>query len=591
MQNRFHLGLAATATMLLLVPLQLTAQESPLKLVPAKTPIVVQLHGLDRAKERLTKMLQQAVPNEGKMIAGLLDFAIQGMLKERKTTAIKKDQPILVLVNDLSTLMELPEIAVVIPTTGYAEFKESFLSGEERKSLKKGEGFESFVAEGKDEPMALIDLKSHTLVASDRDVAKAMLKKFESLDGKISAETKKAFLDPDLAVYVNLQSINDAYGATIKQFKGLIELVLNMGGQGIDKKQIDMIKSFFDGVIQVFDDGQAAVLSLDFRPEGLAVKLMAQFLPKTETSNFLSTLKLNKLDELGALPSGQMSYSAMRLDPKVAKSLMSLLEGAGADDDDDKIKKAIEEALEGLNDAGLESTISASSMPAATLEVSQYKNPEKAVSASLKLMQALGKSSSFQNVPLKSKPEIKEGAETFGKFKLHAVKLSFDMEKALAELPEGIKEATKASMLRMLGGETVNVWMGTDGKNVVSVTAKDWKTAKGLLEQYADGAKSVAKDESYLLTRKNLPTESTMVTLFDGAQLVFMILDMFKEIAQAVPGFPGALPELKPVEGKPAYLGFSLSLKPEHAGIDLFVPVTAVQQIRKLLQPLIDLDR
>jgi hypothetical protein len=520
-----------------------------------------------------------------------MDVGLQAMLKGRNTKAIKKDEHVLLMVNDLSTITELPEIAVLVPVSGYTDFRDSFLTEEERKSIKKGDGFESVTIEGRDEPICLIDLKSHVLVASDRDVAKSMLKKFDPLDGKVSEETKKSFLDTDVALYVNLMTLNEAYGATLKQFKGLIDIVLNMGGGGIDKKQIEMVKGFFEGFLQVFDDGHAAVLSVDFRPDGLGFKLLAQFQPKTDTSNFLAPLKLNKLDAMTTLPSGQMTYTGMRLDPKVSKALISLISKVSADDDDDDAKQVIEKAMEELSDAGLEESFSTSNFPAATMEISTFKNPEKAVGATLKMMKALTKTGTFEDVPLKGKPEVKESAETLGKFKFHSIKLAFDIEKALAELPDGVKEATKTSMLRMLGGETINVWFGTDGKSVVQLTAADWKTAKAILEQYTDGSKSVSKDEGFQLTRKNLPPEATLVSMFDGAQLVFMIIDMVKDIAQAVPGFPGALPDLKPVQGKPAYLGFALSLKPEHASVDMFFPGTAVQQIRKLLAPVIDQDR
>lgn len=590
MRTRFHQALLVTASMLLVAPLQSIAQDSPLKHVPAKTPIIIQVRGIEKSKERLAKMLDNAIPNEAKMVSFLMDSGMQMLLKGRETKAIKKDEHVLVMINDLSTLMELPEIAVLVPVSSYADFRESFLTADEQKSIKKGDGFESVTVEGRDEPLCLIDIKSHVLVTSDRDVAKSMLKKFDSLEGNLSAETKKAFLDTDVALYVNLQALNDAYGATLKQFKGLIDLVLNMGGQGIDKKQMEMIKNFFEGFLQVFDDGKAAVMGIDFRPDGLGFKLMAQFQPKTDTSNFLQSLKLSKLESMGTLPASQMSYSAMRLDPKVSKALMAMINRTAVDDEDDTAKQAIEKATEELTEAGIEESVSSSSFPANALEVSRFKNPEKAVGATLKLMKALTKSGSFQSVPLMGKPEIKENAEEVGKFKLHSIQLAFDIEKALTDLPEGIKEATKSSMLRMLGGEKINIWFGTDGKTVVQLTAQDWKTAKAMLEQYIDGTKSVAKDEGFSLTRKNLPTETTLLTMVDGAQMVFMLVDMFKEIAQAVPGFPGALPQLKPVQGKPAYLGFTISLKPEHASIDAFVPGTAVQQIRKLLSPIIERD-
>ena len=48
-----------------------------------------------------------------------------------------------------------------------------------------------------------------------------------------------------------------------------------------------------------------------------------------------------------------------------------------------------------------------------------------------------------------------------------------------------------------------------------------------------------------------------------------------------------ALPdELKPVKTETSYIGGAVTLKPEYGSFDLFLPVTAVQEIRKTVMPL-----
>jgi len=61
------------------------------------------------------------------------------------------------------------------------------------------------------------------------------------------------------------------------------------------------------------------------------------------------------------------------------------------------------------------------------------------------------------------------------------------------------------------------------------------------------------------------------------------MISMFK----AVPGLPFNLPDaMTPVKTKTSYLGFAVALRPELAGFDMFVPVTGVQEMRKVLAPL-----
>jgi len=56
-------------------------------------------------------------------------------------------------------------------------------------------------------------------------------------------------------------------------------------------------------------------------------------------------------------------------------------------------------------------------------------------------------------------------------------------------------------------------------------------------------------------------------------------------------GFPGGgIPELKAPKGKPAFFGVAVTMKNEYTSFDMFVPVTAIQQVRKMFAPLIDGD-
>ena len=591
----FQRGLITSLGVVLLLQAPARAEEaSGLVQLPAETPLVIQVHGIDRAKERLGKMLGNAVPDVAPKVMQQINNGIQTLLFERDVKAVAKDKHLFVAFMDLAGLAENPQVAVVIPVSSYKEFQDTFLKEDERKTIKKDpDGFDTVQINGKDEPSCLIDRKDHIVITADRETAKRVLKKDGGLHAALAEGTRTAFLDPDLAVYVNLKEVNAAFGAQLQGFKALIDLALQQGGgaPGLDKKQMEMFKSFLKGAFQVLEDGVAAVIALDFRPEGLSFRLQAQFGTKTDTAKFLGEMKPAALAHLGTLPGGRMSYTALRLDPRASKALSRLISEISFDDENEEAKKALDAAAELLGEAGLEAQYSTSDLPLAALEIAHFKDPAKAVSANLKILKALTPTSAAQNVPLKEKPEIKENAEAVGDFKLHFAKLSLDIEKAVAEVPEQMRDAMKASLERMLGSE-MKMWFGTDGKVFLNVTAKDWNTAKGLIESYLKGDQPVSKDDSFQLTRKNLPGETTMVALVDTGRLVYELFEMFKEMLQAFPGaFPGgAVPELKKPTGKPAYLGIALTLKPEYGSFELFVPTTAAQQIRKLLAPLIEKD-
>ena len=122
--------------------------------------------------------------------------------------------------------------AILVPVSSYADFKESCLKADERKSIKKDDdGFDSLTLDGKDEPVFMVDRKDYVVITNDKGVAKDFTKNPKTGFGKaISKETAKAFLDQDVSIYANLEEINKKYGAQIKAVKPFIDLVLQMGG-------------------------------------------------------------------------------------------------------------------------------------------------------------------------------------------------------------------------------------------------------------------------------------------------------------------------------------------------------------------------
>jgi hypothetical protein len=135
--------------------------------------------------------------------------------------------------------------------------------------------------------------------------------------------------------------------------------------------------------------------------------------------------------------------------------------------------------------------------------------------------------------------------------------------------------------------EKTTFWIGTDGKVMVSLTAKNWDEAKALLNDYLDGKSGVATDAGFQVARKNLPAEASMVTLFETGQVVTLLVEQAKAVGQAIPGgaFP-AIGNVKPVKGDATYIGFALVLKPQIASVDLFVPGASMNVMAKMIAPL-----
>src|SRR5438045_3652603 len=84
------------------------AADSGLIFVPAQAPVVVHLRGVERTKERLTAVLNKAVPDFGPLAAGYLDGLLQTGLEGRQLKGLVKDGQVFL------ALLELPAANVDI---------------------------------------------------------------------------------------------------------------------------------------------------------------------------------------------------------------------------------------------------------------------------------------------------------------------------------------------------------------------------------------------------------------------------------------------------------------------------------------------
>src|SRR5439155_19001792 len=214
-----------------------------------------------------------------------------------------------------------------------------------------------------------------------------------------------------------------------------------------------------------------------------------------------------------------------------------------------------------------------------------YQDATKASQATLQIFRSLGEGATFQNAALKGKPEIKENAESYKGFKFHYVRVVFDIDKLAEAIPGGGEDVKKA--MKKLLGEDMKSWIGTDGNRSVTLIAKDWTAAKARLDAFLNATAPLSGESAYTATRKQLPAEATVLMLADAGQFAQAIADYLLAIFKAIPGVPFNLPaEIKPIATNTTYVGFAITFKPEHGGVDLYLPATAFQEIRKVRMPL-----
>ena len=379
-----------------------------------------------------------------------------------------------------------------------------------------------------------------------------------------------------------MEAVGKEYADQIKAFHTQFADALDKAAQAVgpeQKAQFDLAKKMFDPMFQAVEDAKAALATVQIHPDGVALHMDVEARSGTATADLLKGFAPGSFKDLGKLPAGDAFYAGVTFDPAMVKLVGSLM---GSLASDPKFKDAAA-AYEEWVKAGPTSSISAVTYPAAGLSVTACADPDKAVAASTKILQSMGTGGGFGNVAFKEKPEIKANAEKYGAISFSSVHMVWDFDKMLsaggagATLPEATKKQFIEGMKKLIGEETTS-WIGSDGKAIIQVTAKDWESAQKILDAYTKGQDAVGADKGFAFTRKQLPDHTTALVLIDAVQAAGDVMDFVKPILQASgttlpPNYSAA------AKGQAGFVGFALTLQPEGGAVDFVVTADAVKQI------------
>jgi hypothetical protein len=559
-------------------------QDKPLAQVPAKSAIVVQLKGFERTQERLHALIKNAMPDFADLAKEKMKEAIDQALMGRKLEAIPKDGHIFLVVTDLASLNgPTPKMAILVPVTDYKKFRDGLLKDDERKEIKTDPlGYENANVDG--QATYFVNRKNgYAVVTPDADVAASFVKKYDGLDGKLSKPLAQRLMDADVSVYVDMVAVNKEHGDAIKMAQGQLEQALEGSP---DKSATEMIKRIYAPIFQAVSDSTALLVSADLRPDGVLLHTEVEVPADSKSNTLLKGWKALPTTDLAKMPGGSMTYTSMAYTPELMKTLGSL--SYGFTDPDSKEGKAIKNLMDELAAAGPRSQISAGNIPASGLVVTKFDNPAKAVDAQLKLFKEL-KAGSMYGTVLKSDPVVKENAMKHGGFEFNSVSLKWDLEKTIEKqaAAAGMNDDQKKAMveyMKSIVGEGTDVWFGTDGKTMMQVTAKDWESARDLLDRYQKGEQTLGSSQAYKDTIKNLTAENSMVMLVDVPQMTEVMVKAVVTVLQAS-GLPIPIPpgiEKPAVKAKTSFLGLGLTLASGRGSFDLWLSATSINDVYKM---------
>jgi len=562
------------------------AEKSSLSWIPADAPLVIHLNGVESLRDHVVAFLKNAVPDRAEFVQKQADEFFENGIAGRKLRGLAKDGPIFLVLTEMPKAdgWNEAEMAIIVAVTNYADFRDNILSENEKKNLKKGDGYESTVGEFNQQNLFFVDKKNYAVITPRKDVAAAFVKGGPGLDGKMSKAQSAKLLSSDLGVYLSLDVFNKEYAEQIKaaheaadeQLKKLEDTV----GKA-QKSQFELMKSMIGPIFQAVEDSKGALITLEIRPGGVAWHMQSELRPGSATSDALKGSKQSAFKQLAKMPAGEVFYVGMEISPAMAKSLGSMMTGLTADPDSEGAK-AMAEAFSQWSKSPPSESIGGVKYPLSGVQIAKSADPEKTLATSLKMYRAMGAEGAFQNAHFKEKPQVKEKAEKYMGIDFTSVHMVFDWEKSMEaasgkEMPEAMKKQMIEGMKKLMG-DSLNSWIGTDGKEIIQVFAKDWDEAEKLLDQYFKGVDTVGKDKAFAAARKGLPAEATFLMEMDVVQYTAVILDFIKPIMEAsAPQVAANFP--KPVKGAPGYVGMAVTLSPERGGFDLLVSADAVKEI------------
>ncbi len=564
---------------------------------PAKAPLVVAVNGWQKSTDRLIKMTESLPKAEAEKVRGALELGIDKGFEGRKTESVPGDRRIYTVVHDFSKLGdEESAFAILLPVTSYAEFKRGFLTAGERGTVAKaGKGVESVQASfaGEEKKLYMADLKDYVAVSPSEEVAASYAGPYtRAQSATMGPDLSRTFLAADAAVYLNMEVVNDLYGEQIRQVKGLIDFGLQQAEMqgalpGLDKKQVELVKTMFTGILQGVEDAQGLLLAMEFRPEGLNFGVRTRFTADSPTAGALATEAPSPLADIAKLPRGMGVYGGSRFSKKVSDTFRGFTQQFSAPDGEEGTDARITKLLDQLSSAGAGADVTATKGSDATINVTQYKAAKQAAAALVGVHQAVPAGGKIMGIVTKEKTRVADAAQSHRGFTFSEVKVAFDFEATIAALPDNVRESTLANMRRM-AKERMTLWIGSDGKAVATLTAPDWGAASKLLDEYLDGSDGVGGEAGFKTVRSNLPADANAVYLAETSQTITMLVEQVKATMAGIPG-GGAPPlgKLGTVRGEPTYAGFALTLKPQSAAVDVFVPGAAMNVAARMLSPLL----
>jgi hypothetical protein len=558
---------------------QAPASAPGLKALPADTEVVVHVRGVSAARDDLLAMIRALSPTLADQVEPMITQNIDGMrerLGERLSTT-----PFLAAIKlpPADAAGDAPPFAMVIPGSDYeAMLKNVAGPGAEVKLEPQAGGYDAFADEAGGKIYAYKGDGFVAIGTVNDDVIKAIAAKpTATLDAKLSPELKAQIFAGDAGLYVDLEAVQTKYADQIeearKSFADMMEQAAQL--QGAPADQAEQAKKMVDVLITTLKESAALGLSVDFDAKAFDLSGLVTMRAGSKAAESLSSAQRGTGDAIAKLPQNSLMFIYMNVDPSAAEGLMAMnLANLGLTNQlGDQVRQASIDALKAL---GRQETYVAATFDKGMniVSISKAERPEKAMALTEDVQKAASGS------PLVKDVKYERGVLTYKGFSFNRATVTMDIEKMIQQQAQA-NPAAEQMIKAMLGGDTMTTYVGSDGKQLLSVTAKSDDELKAKVDSVLAGSAGVGSTSSFELIRSRLPRELSGMFLMNMQELIKLMASMLSSMTGAELQVPADMPK------EPAMLGGSLSATPAGYRFDFVLPSAVGPVVEKGMVPMI----
>lgn len=543
------------------------AEAAWLKTVPADVVAAAHVKAIEAVNADLSKMIEAMSPNAAALSQPQLEQGVTIFSAQYTQEAVKHP---MMIVARMPNENGMPPWAIYFESTDYTGVLKAVSGKDDVKPTSMG-GYDSF---DKADGQTWFSYKGAGFVAfgENEDLIKSIAKPEKTLDQGISAEHKASLLGGDVGLYINVAALQAKYGEQIDAARESLMGLMDQAGGQMGANVAETAKSVYAGMFDAIKVGEGLTTNLDFSAAGLTVNSYVTVKSDSQVAKTLGTVPAGPADLIARLPVDASSFVYFKLNPvtlaKIQKMAVTMVSGGNKND------PTVDQAIKMQQDAGVTETISANTVggsSSANVGISMPKDPKKAVEAAMMLTKAM-KAEGGMVKDIKITPN----ALTYKNFALNQAVMTFDLDKMVAPGAPGGVDAVK----KMLGGDSVTSWFGTDGKIVLNVTAKDADSAKALIDATLSGKGSLGEAAAYATLRQALPKNVNALFIANAQGIL-------KQVANQVGTMTGnemAIPADVPKD--PALFGGSMVTSPKGLSLQFTLPSNVGPVIEKGFVPL-----